>query len=171
MKNTQQDFFSQAMLFPEAQMGPVLSEDSQADGDEESSLKSWSYSRRECFEKCPRLYYYTYYGGTARLAKTDTQKPVLRFLKKVSNRHLRAGDIMHWAISCTLRARAKGREWSPGFLVEFAGKRFQEDIAFSNGFKEGDTLPEKSAGPVLTWSSITGWLARKRCAAQCRTNW
>lgn len=112
-------------------------------------LKEWSYSRREVFEKCQRLYYYQYYGASARTAKEDPLKTQLRFLKSMSSRYLRAGDIMHWAISCSLKARAKGREWSPSFLVEFARKKLKEDIAFSRGYKEATPLPEGGTAPAL----------------------
>ncbi len=110
-------------------------------------LNEWSYSRREAFEKCQRLYYYLYHGASARLAKSDPQKERLKFLKNLTNRHMRAGDLMHLAIRCSLKGREKGREWSPAFLVEFARKKFQEDLAFSRGYQEGTGIPEN--GPAL----------------------
>ena len=137
----QQDLFFDDLPKPEHEVGVP---------DAEPRLKEWSYSRREVFEKCQRLYYYQYYGASARTAKTDPQKQRLRFLKDLSNRYLRAGDIMHWAISCTLRSRAtKGHEWSQNFLIEFARKKFQEDLSFSRGFKEDTLLTDEKSAPAL----------------------
>lgn len=131
----------------------------------ESRLNVWSYSRREVFEKCQRLYYYQYYGASSRTAKADPQKAQLRFLKDISNRYMRAGDIMHWAISCSLKARAKkGREWSQNFLIEFARKRFQEDLSFSRGYKNGTPLPAEMSAPVLLMELYYGLEdAEERC--------
>jgi hypothetical protein len=125
-------------------------------------LKEWSYSRRETFEKCQRLYYYQYYGGSARCAKADPLKQKLRFLKGISNRYLRAGGIMHAAISCTLRARANGREWSSRFLLEFARKKCQEDLAFSRAYKEGMPLSDELSGPALLMEIYYGMSETER---------
>lgn len=156
MDGAQQHLFPQQVFLPGLQPEPGAREiqvddpESQLETHEDApGLKDWSHSRRECFEKCQRLYYYQYYGASAWYAKTDPQKPQLKFLKSISNRYLRAGDIMHRAISCTLKARARGREWSPSFLVEFARKRFQEDLVFSRGYREGTPFPEEMSPPAL----------------------
>lgn len=157
MNSSQQTFFDDEP--------PPLSGLEQEPPLEKFQLKEWSYSRREVFEKCQRLYYYLYYGASARAAKSDSQKKRLRFLKDLSNRHLRAGDIMHWAISCSLKARAKkGSEWSRNFLVEFARKRFEEDLDFSRRYKEGTPLPTEMSGPVLLMEIYYGLpSAEQRC--------
>lgn len=157
---------AQQYLFGDDPQAPPPAPDPQAEQPVAGSrLKEWSYSRREVFEKCQRLYYYQYYGASARTAKTDPQKERLRFLKGITNRYMRAGDIMHWAISCSLKARAKkGSEWSRNFLVEFARKRFQEDLSFSRGYKEGTPLPEELSAPSLLMELYYGLEdAEKRC--------
>ena len=128
-------------------------------------LKEWSYSRREVFEKCQRLYYYQYYGARKQTAKTEPLKERLRFLKDISNRYMRAGDIMHWAIDYSLKARAKkGSEWSQNFLIEFARKRFQEDLSFSRGYKDGTPLPAEMSAPVFLMELYYGMAdAEKHC--------
>jgi hypothetical protein len=135
MKAFQQD------LFPNLNQEELADPESQVGNSEHvPRFKQWSYSRRDVFEKCQRLYYFLYYGASGRHAKADPQKQRLKFLKKISNRHMRAGSIMHRAISCSLRGRAEGREWSPDFMVDFACKRFQEDLEFSRSYKEGAQL-------------------------------
>lgn len=147
MANEQQTLFDDE-LFPVS-----ATPEAEADRDipePESRLKEWSYSRREVFEKCQRLYYYQYYGASSRTAKDDPQKPQLKFFKQISNRYMRAGDIMHWGISCSLRARANRKsEWSPLFLVEFARKKFQEDLKFSRSYRENTPLPDDQSAPTL----------------------
>lgn len=79
----------------------------------------WSYSRRLTFERCPRQYYYEYFGASAREAVTEPLKPALRAAKETSNRHLRVGDLVHGAIARHFRSVQRGSpvpldrlEWS-----------------------------------------------------------
>ena len=69
---------------------------------EENSV-SWSFSKRNNLEQCPRRYYYEYYGSSARHATSDGQKPVLRKLALMQNRYERSGEIVHHTIATTLR--------------------------------------------------------------------
>ena len=162
MQPAQQYLFGDDPQAPPPAPEPNLDDEQPDPG---ARLKEWSYSRREVFEKCQRLYYYQYYGAKKRTAKTEPLKERLRFLKDISNRYMRAGDIMHWAISCSLKARAKkGSEWSQNFLIEFARKRFQEDLSFSRGYKEGTPLPAEMSAPVLLMELYYGMAdAEKRC--------
>jgi len=134
------------------------------DADFQKELKGWSYTRREVFEKCQRLYYYQYYGATARLAISDQQKPRLRFLKMLSNRHMRVGKIMHWAIRCTLKGREEGREWLLDSLIHFARNKFEDDLAFSRCYKEGTPLSDGISAPALLMEFYYGMAdAEQRC--------
>ncbi len=140
----------QQELFPKFKQEELMAPESPIESlEHESRFKEWSYSRRDVFEKCQRLYYYLYYGASRRYAEEDPQKHRLEFLKKISNRHLRAGSIMHWAISLSLRCRSEGREWSTAFLVEFARKKFQEDLAFSRSYMEGTQLSGDSPALLM----------------------
>ena len=73
----------------------------------------WSFSKRGILEQCPRKYYYAYYGSNLTTAKNDPQKEVLRFLKKLQNRHLRTGDILHYVIRWYLKKLQEGEHLSP----------------------------------------------------------
>lgn len=60
---------------------------------------SWSKTRDDLFHKCPRQYYYHYYGswgGWHRHSDERTRK--LYVLKKLSNKHMWAGEKIHLAI-------------------------------------------------------------------------
>ena len=71
---------------------------------------AWSYSRREALSQCPRRYYYQYYGSAVRRAKGEPNKEILRFLKTLSNRHLRAGQVLHSSIHRFLAALRRGHQ-------------------------------------------------------------
>lgn len=49
-------------------------------------------------EQCPLRYYFEYYGSHLRMARDEPRKERLRFLKSLSNRHLRTGTIVHLII-------------------------------------------------------------------------
>jgi len=71
---------------------------------------SWSKSRHEKFEDCPRAYYYHYYGswgGWEAAAGSGTRE--LYVLKKLSSRWQWAGSVVHEALRHMLnRARRAG---------------------------------------------------------------
>lgn len=77
-----------------------------------SSKIEWSYSRRSLLERCPRRYYYQYYGSTARTARSEPQKETLRFLRGLSNRYLLAGRILHLAIREYFNKLSCGAGWA-----------------------------------------------------------
>lgn len=147
-------------LFEDQTAGSLETEES-----EDSRLNEWSHSRRQVFEKCQRLYYYHYYGASGRTAKEEPLKERLKFLKGLSSRYMRAGSLMHLAIRCSLKGREGGREWSPSFLVDFAHKKFSEDIEFSKRFRAGNPLPEGSRAPSLLLEFV---YAQKDAEKLCR---
>jgi CRISPR/Cas system-associated exonuclease Cas4 (RecB family) len=76
---------------------------------------SWSKSRHEKLQECPRAYYFYYYrswGGWESGAPAETRE--LYVLKKLSNRYAWAGSVVHDAIKDALLA------WRAGLPVEAA---------------------------------------------------
>lgn len=65
---------------------------------------SWSISRDNVFQTCPRQYYYNYYGywsGWEKDAPERTKR--IYILKNLKNRHMWAGEKVHECIKRTLR--------------------------------------------------------------------
>lgn len=89
----------------------------------------WSYSRRDELERCPRKYYYEYYGSTARLAPSDPIKQHLRELRKLSSYFLRAGNMLHLAIRTYFKS-SRGRTDNRG-LIDWIVRNFRQDRDFS----------------------------------------
>jgi hypothetical protein len=100
----------------------------------------WSYSRRNLLEKCPLAYYYHYYG--AKLSGVEVSRDQLHFLKSLSNRHLRAGFILHLIIRTYLKKKSDGENPSQSWAMSWADKIWEGDLAFSRGFKNGSPPPE-----------------------------
>lgn len=94
----------------------------------------WSYSRREVLEHCPRKYYYHYYGSSSRTAKIDPNKKALKFLKKLSNRHMRIGSIFHLIVSTYFKKLIEGETWELQRLLRWAQSIYQKDYEFSKNF-------------------------------------
>jgi hypothetical protein len=105
-----------------------LFEDARSPTIEEVHMK-WSYSRRGDLERCPRQYYYHYYGSTARRAPTEPLKQQLRELRKLSNRHLRAGNLLHLAIWTYLKSSQVGA--GDQGLIDWVVRIFHQDRNFS----------------------------------------
>ena len=110
---------------------------------------TWSYSRRNLIEQCPRRYYYTYYGSNKNVALNEPQKALLTFLKKLSSRYERAGSILHLTIATALRNSLEGRTIYSAGLQRWAQGIFEKDIAYSIRDPRGlDPSPERYP-PVL----------------------
>lgn len=86
---------------------------------------SWSKSRHEKFEECPRAYYYHYYGswgGWEASAGLETRE--LYVLKKLSSRWQWAGSVVHEALRHMLnRARMAGDRKGLEKLLELTRQR------------------------------------------------
>ncbi len=70
---------------------------------------SWSKSRDEIFQTCPRQYYFNYYGywgGWHQSAPERTRQ--IYILKNLKNRYLWAGDTVHQCIKHTLTNLQRG---------------------------------------------------------------
>jgi ATP-dependent exoDNAse (exonuclease V) beta subunit len=109
----------------------------------------WSFSKRGMLEQCPRRYYYQYYGSNKNTAKNDPQKEKLRFLKKLQNRHLRTGDILHYVIRWYLKKLQEGEHLSPDWLLQWALNDFRKEVKFSQQYKRGTPLPDEEYPPNL----------------------
>ena len=108
----------------------------------------WSYSRRESLERCPRQYYYSYYGGAKRLALKEAKKEEIRFLKSLSNRFLRAGEILHLIASSHLRKLGRGESSDPSSLIRWGRSLFQEDLLYSRDPEGNSQLAKKRFPPA-----------------------
>ena len=116
---------------------------------DKSKLSEWSHSRRETLEKCARKYYYEYYGSNLQTAKNDPQKEKLRFLKKLQNRHLRSGKILHYVIRWYLKEFQQGKQPSLGQLLQWTKKDFRADIKYSQQYERGFPLSDDFRHPKL----------------------
>lgn len=112
-------------------------------------LPEWSYSRRSLFEQCLRAYYYKYYGAKSGAAKSEPLKPQLRFLKSLSNRHLRAGILLHLVLRTYLKKLAEGDEWTSDQLRRWATEMYRRDLAFSKEFQRTGTSLSSDGRTVL----------------------
>lgn len=95
-----------------------------------SSLK-WSYSRRGTLEQCPRRYYYLHYAANSRLAKAEPNKEKIKFLKGLSNRYLRTGEILHLIIRTYFKRLQQGEVFSLERLLSWAGDMYRRDLEYS----------------------------------------
>jgi hypothetical protein len=127
----------------------------------------WSYSRRSDFEQCLRSYYYRHYGAargakrgpeTSQLSLLEQipETPVpgpsperLRFLKGLSNRHLRSGEIVHLVIRGHLKALQNGDRWSVDRTLGWARQMFRRDLAYSRSFRPEAEAPAVPFPPAL----------------------
>jgi hypothetical protein len=100
-------------------------------------------------EQCPLKYYFDYYGSHLRMDKAEPRKERLRFLKKLSNRHLRTGTIVHLIIRTYFKRLQRGEEWSSDRAIGWAREIYHADLEFSRGYKQGDLLSEDLRAPVL----------------------
>jgi hypothetical protein len=123
----------------------------------------WSHSRRSSLDKCPRRYYYDYYGANKLTAKGEPAKELLHFLKGLDNRYLRSGHILHLAIANSLR---KG--WDLGTLLSFASRIYDADLAYSAEHPIGDFRPPGDYPPVLLLEYFYGHEDAESLALEAR---
>ena len=109
----------------------------------------WSYSRRSLLEQCPRAYYYQYYGANKRTAKAEPLKERLHFLKSLTNRHLRAGDIVHLVIRTYLNSLQKKDVWDVRRVLSWASQIFQNDYSYSSAYQQGAEHSNDRYPPAL----------------------
>lgn len=83
------------------------------------------------------------------MAKNESRKERLRFLKKLSNRYLRTGIIAHLIIRTYFKRVQRGEEWSSERAICWAREIYHADLEFSRGYSQGDPLPNDLRAPVL----------------------
>jgi hypothetical protein len=127
--------------------GAVLA--STPDAAREHSLIEWSYSRRELFERCLLWYYFQYYGSKSGTAKGEPRKQELRFLKTLSNRHLRTGQIMHLVIRTYLRHLKEGDRWTLDKVLTWARDIYRGDLRRSLRHQQGLTAVDPGDRSVI----------------------
>jgi len=126
-------------------------------GDDRISSKSiaagcrvrWSYSRRGVFEQCLRRYFYEYYALKAAATLPVGVREQLVLLKKLQNRHERAGNIAHLVIAVYLRKAQTGDLWQPGRLAAWAKTLFEQDLAYSSQYRGGPFEHRGKIEPIL----------------------
>ena len=109
----------------------------------------WSYSRRSLLERCPRAYYYQYYGANRNTARAEPLKERLHFLKSLTNRHLRAGDIVHLVIRTYLNKLKSRDVWEIDRVLNWARQIFQKDYAYSSKYRPADPRSRDRFPPAL----------------------
>lgn len=118
-------------------------------GASQSTSVPWSYSRRNVFERCPRQYYYQYYGAGARTARNEPNKDMLHLLKGLTNRHERVGELLHLGIATTLRKAQQGLAITPSRLQSWLCGMLDADIAYSRTDPDGLNPSEVRYPPKL----------------------
>ena len=112
-------------------------------------FSEWSYSRRNVLVQCPRKYYYQYYGASSKNSNDDLQKEELRFLKKLQNRHLRTGNLLHIAIRTYLNALKQRKQWTVDSFLGWARGIFRKDLEYSRNYQHGPSIPDGNYPPSL----------------------
>ena len=107
---------------------------------------NWSYSRREALEHCTRRYFYQYYSDGIHDEKLRTQ---VSFLKKVKNRYLRTGEIVHVIVSTYLKKKNLRRALSRPWLVQWARELFEKDRRYSRHIQAGGPISTDRYPPTL----------------------
>jgi len=77
-------------------------------------------------------------------------KEKLHFLKSLTNRHMRTGNILHLVIGTYLKRRKAGNELSLQWALSWANKMYSDDLAFSRAYRQGTAKQsEEKYPPVL----------------------
>ena len=132
----------QLALFEKSKTGRIPEPD-------KPTFLEWSYSRRGVLEQCPRKYYYQYYGSSSKKSNDDPQKEKLHFLKKLQNRHLRTGSLLHLVIRTYLKKLQQGERWSLDWLLSWARKMYWADLEYSREYENGTRIPDGDHSPTL----------------------
>lgn len=129
---------------------PLFPEENPMSNDLSVEGVPWSYSRRSLFERCPRQYYYEYFGAKKSVALADPDKTQIQFLSELPSRHLRAGDIVHTVIRVTLRKAQNGEYWDADRIVGWGQALLRKDREHSRSHPDGDHDSETPFPPKLS---------------------
>lgn len=130
----------QLTLFPEDVTTEI---DNQIEG------VSWSYSKRDTFERCPRQYYYEYFGSRKQTALNEPAKEQIQFFGKLSPRYLRAGEILHFVIRVTLQKAQTGEFWDANRIASWGVSLLRKDREYSRVDPDGKNTPQTQYPPHL----------------------
>ena len=117
---------------------------------------TWSYSRRGVFEQCPRRYFYQYYAASKRGSHLGDVGRRVHFLKGLSNRHLRAGALLHLGVAQFLRNSLAGDVVDPSGLARWIAVLFDKDMAYSANDPQGLNPRPGPYPPVLLTEFYSG---------------
>ena len=108
---------------------------------------SWSHSRRNTFEECQRKYFYHYYGSWEGWLRTASSRQKELYLhKKLTNRWMWMGTVVHKAIEYLLKQHRQQAEIeSLDYYLELITKRMRQDYRDSI-HKRYPSRPSKIVG-------------------------
>jgi RecB family exonuclease len=109
----------------------------------------WSFSRRETLERCPRQYYYEYFGSKKSTNRDELLRQKVAQFKQIQNRHLRTGEILHLIIKTYFGKLRKGERWELSRLLSWAKDMIQKDREFSRNPTTLQSPPESKFPPTL----------------------
>lgn len=90
---------------------------------------SWSSNRSNLFDECKRKYYLNYYGYWGGWdADSDDRVQQIYLLKKLQNRHMWVGTLVHEAIERVLKYLRSGRELEEQEVIERMVNRMREEF-------------------------------------------
>ncbi len=90
---------------------------------------SWSTNRSKLFRECKRKYYLNYYGYWEGWdASSDDRVQQIYLLKKLQNRHMWIGTLVHEAIERVLKYLRSDRELEEGEVVDRMVRRMREEF-------------------------------------------
>ena len=94
---------------------------------------SWSHSRRNTFEECQRKYFYQYYGSWEGWLWNATQRQKELYLhKKLVNRWMWMGTVVHKTIEFLLKQHREGDEIQPLiYYQDLLTKKMRKDYGDS----------------------------------------
>jgi hypothetical protein len=118
--------------------------------------RSWSHSRQELFNRCEKAFHFQYYPWD----EPDTNEA--RFLARVKNHEMVAGDVIHWAIALAIRAYQRDRTVLTN-LHESAIQRFREVCTASKWISDTWRAGKKPANDGdLLHSDVYGYDGKVR---------
>jgi hypothetical protein len=106
----------------------------------------WSHSRRSVFEQCLLRYFFDYY---TRWIGDSIMREQVRERKKVQNRFLRTGTILHLIVRTHFRKAKEGNALTKDWAVQWALRLVKEDIQYSESVRDGAVTHDDPFGPAL----------------------
>lgn len=100
---------------------------------------SWSKSRAQCFEECPRQYWFRYYGSWGGWSpRADARTRAIYVLKQLQSRQMWVGDTVHKCLKWVLDTLRR------------TGEAPSEEVALRNTMKRLD-VDFQNSGEGLYW--------------------